>query len=340
MYYHPFMFVTAIEVQGFRDLPRFSAAELGPVVTVRGPEPAATALGDALELFFAAFRPDALQRLLRRWGATGPAEAAEITGQPLPEQAVWTDNIAARWVASEGRSLTVTVEIALDPVQLAALRGLGAREPRLVSAIARAPHARVTVGGLFASSYDALALAVQSVTLGGESFPCAAGQRAPWMTALLSGLAGRFARHEPGEAAGVAATALAAETSWSDHDAYLRWQSALPPELGLVRAARGPGDRPVLLADGLPLRRLGSPALLRAALAADVYLSGADLLWAEQDDDWIDVAVEGDGSPLEQIWRVCRTGALHVHPVPTGDPELSAVPPLPLRPIEGPSEVS
>ncbi len=334
------MFVTAIEVQGFRDLSRFSATDLGPLVTLRGPEPSASALATALELFFAAFSADALQRLLARWGAVGPGEKAEITGHPLPEQAQWSDRVAARWVVTEGRSLTVTLDIALDPVQLASLRGLGAREPRLVSAIARDPHARVTVGGLFATSYDALAITVQSVALGGEPFPCAPGQRAPWMSSLLSGLAGRFARHDPADLPGVAAAALQAATSWDRHDDYLRWQSALPPALGLVRAARGPGDRPVLLTDDLPLARLGQPAMERAALAASVYLSGADLLWVEHDEDWIDASVEGDGSPLEQIWRVCRGGSLRVEPVHPGDPELAAVPPLPLRPLDGPGDAS
>jgi len=333
------MFVTAIEVQGFRDLPRFVATELGPVVTVHGPDPGATALADALELFFAAFRADDLQRLLRRWGAIGPAQEAELTGSPLPEQAVWADPLPAPWIATEARNLTITLDLALDPVQMSALRGLGAREPRLVSGLTGSPTARVTVGGLLATSHDALALTVQSVYLGGESFPCAPGQRQPWMTSLLCGLAGRFVRHDPADATAAGATALAAQTSWDRYASWLRWQGALPPELGHVRAARGPGDRPVLLADDLPIRRHGHRALERAALAADVYLSGADILWAECEDRWVEDSTEGDGSPLEQVWRVARDGELRVVPISPGDPELTAVPPLPLRPVEPPPEV-
>lgn len=332
------MFVTAVDVQGFRDLPRFVASDLGPVVTVRGPTAATTALGDALELFFAAFRADGLQRWLRRIGALAPGAEAEITGAPLPEQAVWTDGVAARWVAGEARSLSVTLELALDPVQQSALRAVGAREPRLVSALARAPYARVTVGGLLASSYDALALTVQSVALGGESFPCAPGQRAPWMSALLGGIAGRFARHDHAERALLAGRVLEAASSWDGHGAWLRWQAALVPTLGVARAARLPDGRAVLLADDLPLRRLGPGALATAALAADVHLSGADLLWAESEEAWADQSVEGDGSPLEQIWRVCRDGRLLVEPTPPGEPELAALPPLPLRPLDGAAE--
>lgn len=323
------MFVTAIEVQGLRDLPRFVASDLGPVVTLAGPTPRTTALGDALELFFGALQPSALQRLLRRLGALGPDEQAEILGAPLPEQATWTDTLAGRWLPDEGRAVTVTLELALDPVQLAALRGQAVREPRLASALSREPLARVTVGGLMATSFDAIAVAVQGVVIGGEPFPYAPGQRAPWMTALLSGLAGRFARHTHDDPAGAAATVLDAATSWDRFGAYERWRAALSPTVPHPRAARGPGGRPLLLSEDLPLRRQGPAAMRQAALAADVYLSGADLLWVETDDPWVDSAIEGDGSALEQVWRVCKDGAIQVHP---GNQRLDevAAPPLSL----------
>lgn len=334
------MLVTAADVQGFLDLPRFRTAELGRVVTVRGPGPATTALGDALELFFAAFRADALTRLLRRWGALGPDESAEILGAPLPEQATWTDKVAARWVAGEHRSLSVTLVLELDPVQYGVLRGLAAREPRMVTALSRAASARITVGGLFATSFDALAITVQSVHIGGESFPCTPGQRPPWMSDFLQGLGERFARHEPAEVATLPERALGAEISWDRHAAWRRWQETLAPVLGTVRAARGPGGRPVLLADDQPLRRLGHAALSRAALAADACLTGADILWAETEEDWVEAATEGEGSALEQVWRVCREGTIEVRATHEGGDDLQPPPPLTLRPAEGGGDAS
>lgn len=306
------MFVTAIEVQGFRDLPRFAVADLGPVVRLRGPTPQTTALGDAIELFFAALQPAALTRLLRRWGALAPGEEAEVLGAPAPEQATWKDPLACRWIADDGRALTVTLEIALDPVQIAALRGQAVREPRLVAALGRDTLARITVGALLATSYDALALSVQGVVIGGEPFPYAPQQRAPWMSALLMGLAGRFTRHAMDDIPAAAALILDCATSWDRFGAYARWQAALAPTVPAPRAARGPGGRPTLLSEDLPMRRHGDAAVARAALAADVFLSGADLLWVEAEDPWVEAAIEGDGSPLEQVWRVHKDGAVQV----------------------------
>lgn len=322
------MLVTAIEVQGFRDLPSFSASDLGRVVDVRGPTPATTALGDALELAFAAFHADTLRALLARWGLLGPGENPEILGTPLPEQATWQDRQAAGGLIADPhtRTLSVTVELALDPLQFGQLREVVAREPRLVAALSAGSRMKVTVSGLFAASLDALALGLSQITIGGEGFPSAPGQRPPWLSALLGGLGSRFVRHDP-LTTDLAARALQAATGRHSYAGYQRWQAALRPTLGEVRAARGPGDRPILLAGDRPLRAYGAEAHSRAALAADIYLSGADLLLAETTDPWLDEAVDGEGSPLEQVWRVGPEGALGVP-----DPEVRAPSaPLPLR---------
>lgn len=330
------MLVTAIEVQGFRDLPSFRAADLGRVVTVAGPGPSATALGDALELAFAAFHPAACLGLLRRWGAIGPGEEPEITGAPLPEQATWAHPLVGRWLVDslEARHLTVTLEIALDPVQYGALRALAIREPRLVTALTRDARASVSVGALFTNTFDAVALAIQGFSVGGEPFPSSPGQRPPWLTQLLRELGHRFAIFRPG-AETLAEDALDAATSAERFGAYKRWQEALRPRLGEVRAARGPGGQATLLSDDLPLRRHGAAGLRHAALGAAVYLSGADLLWAEAEEAWLDATVEGDASPLEQVWRVCADGALHpeesaqrVDPAPLAGPHSFEATPL------------
>lgn len=320
------MFVTAIEVQGFRDLPRAAVSGLGPVVRLRGPTPQTTALGDALELFFAALEPAALNRLLRRWGALATGEEAEILGSPAPEQATWKDTLAARWIADEGRALTVTLELALDPVQISTLRSQAAREPRLGAALGRDTVARITVGGLLANSHDALALSVQGVVIGGEPFPYAPQQRAPWMSALLAGLSGRFSRHCADDVPAAAALVLDCATSWDRFGAYTRWQAALEPTLPSPRASLGPGGRPTLLSEDLPIRRHGDVAQARAALAANVYLSGADLLWVEAEDPWVESAIEGDGSALEQVWRIHKDGAVTVQTSNQRLDEVSASP--------------
>lgn len=313
-HYRDAMLVSSIAVHGFRDLPDWrSPPDLPRVVGVRGPGPASTALGDALELAFAALNPDAMTALLRRWAVLAPDEDAEILGAPLPEQVSWSDQRAARGlVASESeRHLRVTVELALDPVLESSLRALAPREPRLAAGLAPGARVRLGVGALFTSTFDAVAVSVHELRFGEESFPTVAGQRPAWLTRFLVALAGRFARHPgpPGEPP-LAERVLAASTAWEGYGAYLGWQRALVARCGTVRPARGPGDVAVLLSDDLPLRRHGPAAEQRAAQAAAVYLSRADVLWVEDEDDEVDASTEGDGSPLEQIWRVHAEGAV------------------------------
>ena len=96
------------------------------------------------------------------------------------------------------------------------------------------------------------------------------------------------------------------------HAAYRQWQSALGPDGPHLRVARGADDRPTLLGDDQPLRRYGQAGQDRAALAAAIHLSGADILWAESADVLLKQAVESDPSPLEQVFSVSPTGTVGV----------------------------
>ncbi|MDP6935113.1 MAG: hypothetical protein QGG40_19480, partial [Myxococcota bacterium] len=78
--------------------------------------------------------------------------------------------------------------------------------------------------------------------------------------------------------------------------------------LAACRPAHGAGGDAILLSDDLPLRRWGQRARNRAALAASVHLSGAEIVWAETDEAWLDETVDGDGSALEQVFRVTPGG--------------------------------
>jgi hypothetical protein len=155
---------------------------------------------------------------------------------------------------------------------------------------------------------DAVAVSIQSVTVGEERFATAGTERAPWLDRFLRGLAGRFHRHDP--SVDPAELALRAATSRGRHDDYIGWQGDLRARGFDARAARGPGARPLLLVDGLPVRRHGEPARTAAALAASIHLSGADIVWAETTDEgWLGAAA-GEGSPVEQVWRVSPAGDL------------------------------
>lgn len=318
------MYISAIEVQGLRDLPRFTARDLDRVVTVRGPGPAATALGDAIELFFAALSAPALLRFLHRVELLQPDEQPEILGEPHPVQASWRDRKAAEFQVVQGeRSRTVTLELALDPPLFRTLSDQAAREPRLASALGAGGAVRISVGALLATSMDAMALTLSGFEVAGERFPTSEAERPAWMKHFLATLVHRFHRAETPGQADLPRRVLDVALSRDRHAAFQGWQRALAPHLGQVRPALGPGGRPELLADDLPLRRHGPAAVARAALAADAWLHAADVLWVDDGPDWIEQGVEGEDSPLEQVFRICPEGSL--------DPTPRAEGPLPLR---------
>lgn len=313
------MFIAAVEVQGFRDLPRYRAQGLGRQVDLRGPGPATVALGDAIELAFAALSTKGLAAWLTRVGLVDPGESPEIEGEPFPTDAGWTDPITATGLLAEGeQALRVEVELVLDPPLFGRLRELAAREPRVGTALAQRPTVRLAVGALFTSTHDALALSIQRFAVGEEAFPTSTADRPRWMGRFLRELARRFHRMDLCEEC--PSLLLEAATSRERYAAYQAWCGALGPDGPVLRAARGPGGLPVVLGDELPIRRYGQSGSDRAALAAAIHLSGADVVWAESADPLLDGAVEGDGSPLEQVWKISPQGATVVEPQPEEAP--------------------
>ena len=328
------MFIRAIEVTGFRDLPDFSARDLDRVVTVQGPSPAATALGDALDLFFSSLSVPGLLAWMRRMELLGPDEAPAIVGDPHPEQVSWEDRQAARSQVREGeRDRRVTLELALDPVLFRMISDHAGRDPRLLTALGAGASLRISMGFLLANSMDAMAINLASFEVGGERFPSVEGDRPPWMRQGPRALADRFHR-STAPSAELARRALERSLSRDAHGSFLAWQQVLSPRVGRVRPALGPGGQAVLLSDDLPLRRLGPAALAEVALAADAWLHDCDVLWVDRGEAWIESAVEGEHSPVEQVFRVDPAGELQ----PDERPTSTLVMP-PRRPFPRPGEV-
>ena len=305
------MLIRSIEVEGFRDLPSFSVDGLGRTVNLAGPTPATTALGDALELFFASTDTAALKRLLERWHLLGDDEEPDFIGEPFPNQASWQEpSVARSLVHNEAhRDLRITVRVSLDPPQFGLLRELAVKEPRLVNALAEGETIEIAVGALFATTFDSMNISINRFAVGEESFALSP-VRPAWMDLFLDGMAVRWHRHR--RIPDLARHLLDAALSTRRYESYVRWQRELEPHFGLVRVARGPGGRPIVLADDLPLRRYGEPAVRRAEIAASIHLSGGEVLWFEGGDSWVEGAVEGEGSALEQVFRVSEGGELKV----------------------------
>ncbi|MEL6343563.1 MAG: hypothetical protein AAFV53_10540 [Myxococcota bacterium] len=319
------MFVSSIVVQGHTDLPDFQLDDLDRVVHLKGPTPETTALGDALELVFAALSPAHMVALLARWEVLAPDEDAEIIADPFPSQAQWlVPAAAADLVADAGqRAITVSVTFTLDPLLFRDLRAQAARHPQLVSALAEGPNITITVGGLFARSFDALAVALQSVTVGNERFPTLPRERPAWLTRLLLQMGERFHRYT-GPTDGLAAVALQMATSREHFERYQAWQAALERNLGAARVARGPGDVPIVIIDERPLRRWGPRGVQMVAQAGAVYLSGADILWADAQDDTLRQGL--DAGALEQVFLIGDAGEIEVRATRAPAPRAAVFP--------------
>jgi hypothetical protein len=311
------MYIHGLTIGGFADLGAFRAAELGRVVQIIGPSPAATAVGDGLAMAFAALSEPGLKALLLRWGIAQPDEAVDIETNPLPMQATWSDREMAQALVADpsARRLHAEVELVLDPPLFARLGALGAREPRLATALGNNPTIRLGVSAFFAASWDVLSIGVQSFAVGEAGFPTTSQERPRWLTDFLLEAGHRFWHHS--ETLDTASAAMNAMTSLDrdQHASFVAWQGALDPDFGPVRPALRSGEQPVLLAGDLPIRRFGRHGADRTSMAASVFLSGADVLWAGHTDAWVERFVEGDHSPLEQVWRIDPAGS--VDPAPT-----------------------
>jgi hypothetical protein len=307
------MFITSIQVRGFRDLASFSATGLGRVVHVLGPTPQTTALADAVQLTFAAVSQDLLADLIGRWQLCGPEEQPEIVGEPFPDQASWTDTSAAGAIVGPERNLRVELSMRLDPPLYGSLRQQAAREPRLVAALSSGAELRLSVGALFTRSWDTMALTIHSVAFGDVALTDQDRKR--WGNRFLRQLGERLHRFVPSAAVGD--IAMAALTSRDQRGAYESWAVALLPDGPSLRVISGPGGRSQVLANERPLARWGWQVQEQAALAAAIHLSGADIVWAETEEPEVAAAVEGDASPLEQVFVVSSAGTLEVEDAPT-----------------------
>jgi hypothetical protein len=313
------MWIRSVEVRGLRDLPGQRLDAEPGAVSIAGPDPASTALFDALELSFAAVAGASLLPLLRRVGAATAASEASAPGElNLLDPAGLRD-----WLAPGQQSLSVTLRLALDPQLHAKLRSAASADPRVALALADDPTLSLVVGAVATTDHSALAVSLQRLDLGAEALWAPEAERPRWQRALLSALGERLARAPGPDPLGAL---RAAQRGRAGFGAYTRWTSALLPAGPRLRLAEDADGAPLLLGDELPLRRFGAAALRRAELAAAAVLSGADVLLVEGDDPLLLPLLEGEGACLEQA--LCAAGGppLQALAAPPGARQARALP--------------
>ena len=305
------MWIRWVEVRGLRDLPAHRVELEQGVVRVSGPDPASTALFDALELAFGHLADVPPLTLMGRIGASTEALSADFE---LPSAVSGIDPEGLRaWLAPEQLSLGVTVCVALDPALFAGLRSAAAGDPRVAPALAAAPTVTFAVGVAVTTDHTALEVSLQRLDVGDEPFVAPTLERPRWQRWLTHALGSRVLR-APGP--DPIAALRSASRGRSAFAAYQRWTTALLPTGPRLRFAEDADGAALLLGDELPLRRHGEGAHRRAVLAAAAALSGADVLLVEGQDDLLLPFVDGDDASLEQC--VCAAGG--------PPPEVLAVP--------------
>lgn len=306
------MYVRSLSINGLADLPSFRADELGRQVSIRGYGPAASAVGDGLALIFAALSERALCHLLLRWGLVQAPAEAEVTVEGLPVQATWSDRRLAKSIVSDHGSRTVRAraEVLLDPPLATRLRSHAAREPRLAVGLDGAPTVNIEVSAFFGASWDVLSISVQSVIIGGERFPIATNERAPWMSWLLKTLGERFVSHDETREFASKALASLISPAADRHAPTRQWQKLAPVHLGHVRVAQLDSGRAIFLSDDRPLSRHGATAVRTLEQSVTATMMGADVMWLGAPEGELERLTEGDESPLEQLWTVSSEGSI------------------------------
>lgn len=315
------MYILSVRARGFRDLPSVTLEDCGRRVDLRGPSPETTALGDAIELVFAALSHGLLHRMALRWGLVADDALPDPSELDFPDELHGCDPVAAAALLAPGprRSLHCSITLQLDPPLFGQLRDHASREPRVATALADKPTITVGVGALFTRSLQTMAIHVDEFCVGDVRFPVHGKERPAWIHPVLHSLANRHHRHDPAD--DIPEALLEAATSRDRHAAYRTWQQALAPDGPLLRIARDGSGLPILMGDDLPLRRHGLATSNRAALAAAIHLSGADIFWAESEDPLLEDAIQKDPSPLEQVFSIGPGGSMSLTvdpPEPTG----------------------
>ncbi|MCA9494027.1 MAG: hypothetical protein KC621_29065 [Myxococcales bacterium] len=265
---------------------------------------------DAIELWAAALDAARLVGVARSLLGS----AVTLVGEGDEPGVDGLDPAEVRALVPEGTSVTVEVEVSLDPGLYGRLREHAHRDPRVVAALAGEGTLTVKAGWLFSRDLTHAAPSVLGVRAGDVVFETAGKERPVWLPGLLAELGRRVWRTDPLEPVELLANRLH-EASLSPDPGRragaaraLREAVSPPfavPEPGLVRSGVG-----VALCFGPELARLRSVG--RRAWDVLRWLEGA---WIERPDvlviaeplpqdvrAWFEALVEADDAPIEQVW--------------------------------------
>ena len=305
------MFVTRLRTEGLRHAPE-ELNELTRVVRMP-PPPHTCAVADSLRLAAAALRPQHAETTARELGW---ADQLEVLGDPADGlQLQGLDAAAVHAALSDGqRSITIELDVRLDPPMYGRLTKHAMRDPRIATALGQEPTVSIKAGWLFTSDLSVATPSVLGLRVGDVPFEIAGRDRPAWVPPLIRDTGGRIAHTDPFESREPLLRRLRAAMLAPDPEARdgfrrlvqtIQEPPFLLPEPGLVETAAG-----LSVAFGPSLdrvRQLGRPALdalrwLEAAMIGrpDILVIPESL--PQEVSDWFSALPGADDAPIEQCW--------------------------------------
>lgn len=296
------MWIQSIDISGLMDLPQCTLDDIPQQgLRFRQATPETTALADAIELWFAAFQEDAIVDWVVGMG-WAYEEEVEVFGEHQVEEVLWVDDTLPRvWV--EDRDVSIYLKLGLDMQTIQSLRQFIV-SPEILVSVMEEKSFSATVTLRFSNDYRVMAVGIQGMQLGSVRIPT---ERPVWIYKLFEHLSGRFVRDS--ERVSIAEAALQALLSMDGFERYQAFQDACAL-LGPVRVVGGRDRTPLLLVDGLPLRRWGTKITTQVRTLAASYLLPSTIVWSDelqnnppQDKQvWgIDPASDRDGTTLNAL---------------------------------------
>ncbi len=308
------MIIRRLKADGLRESVDFTGLS-GRVDAPSGP--AGLALADALDLFAAALEPDRVAPTLARLGVAAIDEVEVLSEQGAPVQASWPSSEGVDALLAETQSLSIEVEITLDPVLFGMLREQAVRDARLATALADATlHLRI--GWLFTNDRCTAAPSLNALRVGSTAFPLTGTDRPRWASDLARAVAGRVHRLTWDDDARAVAVRLHDASLSADpavRAGFSRARAALaqvPFGLGSLELVRGPTGLEPRFGDELrPARAYGPSAAEALRLVEAVFVVRPDVLVVEAPGiaqvstqeiaEWLVSATEGNEATLEQV---------------------------------------
>ncbi len=244
----------------------------------------------------------------------------------------WPEQLHGLLAPGPANTLSISLDLELDPPQFGQLRQHALHDPDLVDALGDT-RLRLTTGWAFTKDLTLASPAVLSARLGDHHLD---REKKSWVAPWLAALASRLHAHTPSSPDVEVWARAQRSPDPGRRRGFLRAIQALkrPPfSIGEVRVVETGGMRWLVGGEELlPLTRMGPMVRAAVGLVESVFLDDADILIIEEPTalsdrprallNWLSRQATEPDSPLEQVLLLSGSGDLTLLP-PSLDPALT-----------------